>query len=73
MPLALWAGAERWTGPTVLPQEWGLGGVRRAVASGGTGAFVRSAILGLLVAGAAIPVGALAGFARPAAGPGFRG
>ena len=63
LPLALWAGAERWSAPAVLPQAWGLGGLSQALATGGPGAFAQSAALGLLVAGVATPLGGLAGFA----------
>lgn len=61
LPLLLWAGASRWSGAAVLPQEWGLRGWRAALDSGSGSALARSAVLGLSVAAIATPIGSLAG------------
>jgi putative spermidine/putrescine transport system permease protein len=73
VPLLLWAAADRWRAPALLPQEWGASGLRDAVAAGAGGAFGRSFVLGLAVAAIATPLGAMAGRALagrgvPAAG-----
>ncbi|MDJ0358281.1 ABC transporter permease subunit [Paenarthrobacter sp. PH39-S1] len=60
VPLALWAFADRWSFPAVLPQAWGWGGVRAALAQGAVPAFGRSLLLGLLVSAVATPLGVLA-------------
>lgn len=60
VPLVLWALAERWSYPAVLPTEWGLGGVVSALAQGGAAAFGNSLLLGIAVAALATPLGALA-------------
>ena len=60
LPLLLWAGANRWTYPAMLPQQWGGAGWVAALDSGAPAAFARSAGLGLLVAAIATPAGALA-------------
>jgi putative spermidine/putrescine transport system permease protein len=61
VPLLLWAVADRWTAPALLPQEWGGTGVREAVAGGAGGALARSCLLGLAVAALGTPLGAMAG------------
>ena len=61
VPLLLWAVAERWTHPAVLPQEWGSRGAEEALAAGAGAAFLRSTVLGLVVASLATPLGAMAG------------
>ncbi len=61
VPLLLWAFADRWTFPAVLPQEWGTRGLDAALAAGAGSAFRTSTLLGALVAVLATPLGALAG------------
>ena len=60
VPILLWAFANRWPFPDLLPQQWGLDGVRSGLAAGAPRAFVVSATLGLAVAAIATPAGALA-------------
>lgn len=60
-PLVLWAGAARWSGTALLPQEFGLRGWRDALDAGVVGALARSALLGVIVALIATPLGAMAG------------
>lgn len=60
VPLMLWAFADRWSFPSVVPQEWGWEGVRSALAQGAVPAFGRSLLLGLLVSAFATPLGVLA-------------
>ncbi|MCH9641764.1 MAG: ABC transporter permease subunit [Actinomycetia bacterium] len=60
VPILLWAFANRWPFPDLLPQQWGLDGVRSGLAAGAPNAFVVSAALGLAVAAIATPAGALA-------------
>ncbi len=60
VPLALWAFADRWSFPAVLPQAWGWDGVQAALAQGAVPAFGRSLLLGMLVSAAATPLGVLA-------------
>ena len=60
LPLLLWAGANRWTYPALLPQRWGGAGWVAALDSGAPAAFARSAVLGLVVAAIATPAGAMA-------------
>ncbi|WP_434812401.1 ABC transporter permease [Microbacterium sp. bgisy189] len=61
VPLLVWAFADRWAFPSVLPQEWGVGGLSSAFAQGGAAAFGRSLLLGLVVAAIATPLGAILG------------
>ena len=61
VPVVLWAGADRWSFPDVLPQEWGLRGWRDALGSGLPGAVLSSLLLGVAVAVAATPLGVMAG------------
>ena len=61
VPLVLWAAADRWTAPAVLPQAWGTAGLRDAADAGAGAAFLRSTVLGLVVAALATPLGAMAG------------
>ncbi|MGB5952555.1 MAG: hypothetical protein WBG57_08605, partial [Ornithinimicrobium sp.] len=42
VPVALWAFADRWTFPALLPQDWGLRGWREAQQAGVPAAFARS-------------------------------
>ena len=64
LPLLLWAGANRWTYPALLPQQWGGAGWRAALDSGAPAAFVRSAVLGVVVAAIATPAGGTGGQSR---------
>ena len=61
VPVVLWAFADRWSWPAALPQQWGLSGWRQASDAGLPVALVQSAVLGVLVACLATPLGALAG------------
>ncbi|TFV63534.1 ABC transporter permease subunit [Geodermatophilus sp. DF01-2] len=61
VPLLLWAFADRWTFPALLPQEWGTRGLDEALAAGAGGAFAHSTVLGAAVALLATPLGAMAG------------
>ncbi|WNV75475.1 ABC transporter permease subunit [Geodermatophilus sp. DSM 44513] len=73
VPLVLWAAADRWAAPAVLPQAWGTAGLRDAVAAGAGPASVRSTVLGLVVAALATPLGAMAGRALAGSGVPARG
>lgn len=66
VPLLLWAFADRWTFPALLPQQWGTRGVDEALAAGAGEAFLRSTALGAVVALLATPLGAMAGRALAA-------
>ncbi|RZU33626.1 ABC transporter permease [Blastococcus saxobsidens] len=61
VPLLLWAFADRWSFPALLPQEWGVRGLTEAAASGAGAALLRSTLLGAVVAVLATPLGAMAG------------
>ncbi len=61
MPLLLWAFADRWSWPAALPQAWGMRGWRDADRAGAVVALGRSAVLGVVVAAVAAPLGAMAG------------
>ncbi len=61
VPLVLWAVANRWSFPAVLPTDWGLDGWRGGLRQGAPAALARSTGLGLLVAALATPTGAAAG------------
>jgi putative spermidine/putrescine transport system permease protein len=61
VPLALWAAADQWRAPSILPQQWGLRGWSAALDEGAFGALLRTTALGLAVAALATPAGALAG------------
>ena len=60
VPMLLWAFANRWPFPDLLPQQWGLDGVRSGLTAGAQHAFVVSTAIGLAVAAIATPAGALA-------------
>ncbi|WP_431797074.1 ABC transporter permease [Microbacterium kunmingense] len=60
LPLALWAGADRWSFPSPLPTEWGTRGLVAAEGFGAVPAFLTSVVLALTVAAIATPLGALA-------------
>lgn len=59
-PLVLWAFADRWSFPEVVPTAWGTEGLRTAIATGALPAFGRSLVLALAVAAIATPLGAMA-------------
>lgn len=59
-PLALWSFADAWSYPSPLPTAWGFDGVEAATGFGAWPAFMRSVVLGLVVAAIATPIGALA-------------
>lgn len=61
LPVLLWAGADRWAFPAVLPHAWGVTGWREAADAGLSAALLRSALLGGAVAVLATPLGMLAG------------
>lgn len=60
VPVFLWAFADRWTFPAVLPQQWGLSGWRAAEQAGVPAALGRSTLLGLGVCALAVTLGAAA-------------
>jgi putative spermidine/putrescine transport system permease protein len=60
-PVLVWAGAERWSFPDVLPRAWGVSGWRDAAAAGLPAALLRSSLLGLAVAAVATPLGVMTG------------
>ena len=59
-PLLLWAFADRWSFPAVLPTLWGVDGVDSAIAQGAVPAVGASLALSLIVAAIATPLGAMA-------------
>ena len=61
LPVWLWAGADRWTFPSLLPQEWGTRGWRGAIQAGLPSALASSFILAILVSAIATPVGVAIG------------
>lgn len=61
LPVLVWAGADRWAFPDVLPEAWGTRGWREASAAGLTGALLRSLALGVAVAAVATPLGLMIG------------
>ncbi|TQJ30939.1 ABC transporter permease [Microbacterium sp. SLBN-146] len=60
LPLVLWSFADAWSFPSALPTAWGWDGVASALGFGMLPAFAHSALLGLVVALIATPLGALA-------------
>lgn len=60
-PVLVWAGAERWSYPDLLPSAWGVVGWRDAAAAGLPLALLRSLALGLAVAAVATPLGVMTG------------
>ncbi|MFZ2173827.1 MAG: ABC transporter permease subunit [Rhodococcus sp. (in: high G+C Gram-positive bacteria)] len=60
VPIMLWAFANRWSFPGVLPQQWGFDGLRSAADAGAGHAFATSTALALAVSAIATPCGALA-------------
>lgn len=61
VPVLVWAGAERWSFPDMLPRVWGVSGWRDAAAAGLPLALLRSLVLGLAVAAVATPLGVMTG------------
>lgn len=61
LPVLLWGGAERWSFPAALPQQWGVQGWRDAADAGLMPAMLRSLGLGLAVATVATPLGVATG------------
>ncbi|MEO6827486.1 MAG: ABC transporter permease subunit [Microbacteriaceae bacterium] len=59
-PLVLWALADRWSFPNVLPTRWGSTGLTAALAQGAAPAFLTSLGLGLVVTLIATPLGTMA-------------
>lgn len=59
-PLLLWAFADQWSFPALLPTAWGTAGIDSALAQGALPAFGASLTLSLLVAAIATPLGAMA-------------
>lgn len=59
-PLMLWAFADRWSFPAVLPTAWGFDGVDSAIAQGTVPALGASLALSSIVAAVATPIGAAA-------------
>lgn len=60
-PVLVWAGAERWSFPDLLPRSWGMSGWRDAVSTGLAQALLRSLALGVAVAAVATPLGVMTG------------
>lgn len=60
LPLLLWAVADRWSFPGVLPQDWGLSGWRLGLQAGALPAAGRSLLVACAVAAVATPLGAMA-------------
>lgn len=61
VPLVLWAFADRWSFPSVLPQRWGTRGFAEVLGAQTYAALGRSALVGAAVAVAATTLGVLAG------------
>lgn len=61
LPLLLWAFADRWSFPAVLPQRWGVRGFAEMLTGQTYAAVIRSALVGVAVATAATTLGAMAG------------
>ncbi|WP_418276614.1 ABC transporter permease [Isoptericola jiangsuensis] len=61
VPMLVWAGAERWSFPDLLPGRWGVSAWREAASAGLPLALLRSFVLGLAVAAVATPLGVMAG------------
>lgn len=60
-PLVLWAAADRWSGPSRLPQQFGITGWHSALDAGMGPALLRSVAVAVAVAAIATPLGAMAG------------
>lgn len=61
IPVVITAFADVWRYPDLLPQQWGWSGWRRAFAGGAGEAFLTSFGIGVIVAGLATSLGAMAG------------
>lgn len=60
-PVLVWAGAERWSFPDLLPRAWGVSGWREAASAGLPLALLHSLALGVAVAAVATPLGVMTG------------
>lgn len=60
VPLLVWAMADQWSAPALLPQRWGLSGWRSALEQGAASAVGRSLLVALAVTALAVPAGAMA-------------
>ncbi len=61
LPVVLWAFANQWSFPAVLPQQWGTRGWGQAGEAGLFPALLRSTLLGVIVAVLAVTLGAATG------------
>ncbi len=61
LPVVVWAFANQWSFPAVLPQQWGLRGWGEADEAGVVGALGRSILLGSVVALLSVVLGTAAG------------
>ena len=61
VPLVLWAFADRWSFPALLPQRWGTRGFAEVLGTQTYAALGRSALVGAAVAVAATTLGVMAG------------
>jgi putative spermidine/putrescine transport system permease protein len=61
LPIVMWAFADRWSFPAVLPQQWGTRGWALATDQGALDAVGRSVMLALLVAVLAVLLGLAVG------------
>ena len=61
LPIVMWAFADRWSFPAVLPQQWGTRGWALAADQGALDALGRSVMLALLVAVLAVLLGLAVG------------
>ncbi|MEO5983353.1 MAG: ABC transporter permease subunit [Pedococcus sp.] len=61
LPLLLWAFADRWSFPAILPQRWGTRGFAEVLTGETYAALGRSALVGTAVAVAATTLGVMAG------------
>jgi len=59
-PLMVWAFANQWSFPALLPTEWGFEGLGSAIGQGALPALGASLTLSLVVAAIATPIGAMA-------------
>ena len=61
VPVLVWAGADRWSYPDLLPGAWGASGWRDAASAGLPLALLRSLGVGVAVAAVATPLGVMTG------------
>jgi putative spermidine/putrescine transport system permease protein len=71
VPVLIWAVADRWAYPNVLPTSWGTVGWEQAVAGGAPGALARSLAIATATAILATVAGAMAAHALAWANPPF--